>query len=137
MAYREISVDELRYGMYVAKLDRPWTDTPFMFQGFVLQNEKQLETLKRFCKKVFVDPEKVDRSVGPPVSGVVHHFSSTLRPRPRPADSALHIGERPVSGDCERRSRATARATHFSALDLVHDFSSLGGRTADGATGAT
>ena len=61
MAYREISVDELRYGMYVAKLDRPWTDTPFMFQGFVLQNEKQLETLKRFCKKVFVDPEKVDR----------------------------------------------------------------------------
>ncbi|MDX1375932.1 MAG: DUF3391 domain-containing protein [Burkholderiales bacterium] len=61
MAYREISVDELRYGMYVAKLDRPWTDTPFMFQGFVLQNEKQLDTLKKFCKKVFVDPEKVDR----------------------------------------------------------------------------
>ncbi|MEJ2174478.1 MAG: DUF3391 domain-containing protein [bacterium] len=61
MAYREISVDELRYGMYVAKLDRPWTDTPFMFQGFVLQNEKQLETLKKFCKIVFVDPEKVDR----------------------------------------------------------------------------
>jgi len=61
MAYREISVDELRFGMYVAKLDRPWTDTPFMFQGFVLQNEKQLETLKKFCKKVFVDPEKVDR----------------------------------------------------------------------------
>ncbi|HSH06315.1 MAG TPA: DUF3391 domain-containing protein [Burkholderiales bacterium] len=61
MAYREIPVDELRYGMYVAKLDRPWTDTPFMFQGFVLQNEKQIETLKRFCKKVYVDPEKVDR----------------------------------------------------------------------------
>ncbi len=61
MAYREISVDELRYGMYVAKLDRPWTDTPFMFQGFVLQNEKQLQTLKKFCKKVYVDPEKVDR----------------------------------------------------------------------------
>ncbi len=61
MAYREIPVDELRFGMYVAKLDRPWTDTPFMFQGFVLQNEKQIETLKRFCKKVYVDPEKVDR----------------------------------------------------------------------------
>jgi len=63
MAYREISVDELRYGMYVAKLDRPWTDTPFLFQGFVLRDEKQLETLKKFCKKVFVDPEKVDRKV--------------------------------------------------------------------------
>ena len=52
MAYREISVDELRYGMYVAQLDRPWTDTPFLFQGFVLRDEKQLETLKKFCKKV-------------------------------------------------------------------------------------
>jgi len=61
MAYREISVDELRYGMYVAQLDRPWTDTPFLFQGFVLRDEKQLETLKKFCKKVYVDPEKVDR----------------------------------------------------------------------------
>jgi HD-GYP domain-containing protein (c-di-GMP phosphodiesterase class II) len=61
MAYREISVDELRFGMYVARLDRPWTDTPFMFQGFVLRSEKQLEALKKYCKKVYVDPEKVDR----------------------------------------------------------------------------
>lgn len=61
MAYREITVDELRFGMYVARLDRPWTDTPFMFQGFVLRSEKQLEALKKYCKKVYVDPEKVDR----------------------------------------------------------------------------
>lgn len=63
MAYREISVDELRVGMYVAQLDRPWTDTPFMFQGFVLRTDKQLEALKKYCKKVYVDPEKVDRKV--------------------------------------------------------------------------
>jgi len=62
MMYREISVDELRYGMYVAQLDFPWTNTPFLFQGFVLRDEKQLETLKKFCKKVYVDPEKVDRN---------------------------------------------------------------------------
>src|SRR5437879_11084589 len=51
--------------MYVAELDRPWTDTPFMFQGFHLRTDQQLETLKKFCKHVFVDMEKTgveDRS---------------------------------------------------------------------------
>jgi HD-GYP domain-containing protein (c-di-GMP phosphodiesterase class II) len=44
--------------MYVAELDRPWTETPFRFQGFVLQTPEQLETLKKFCKSVFVDPDR-------------------------------------------------------------------------------
>ena len=62
MTLREISVGELQLGMYVAKLDRPWTETPFMFQGFVLNNDKQLDALKKYCSKVFVDPEKKDLS---------------------------------------------------------------------------
>jgi len=46
--------------MYVSKLDRPWTETPFVFQGFVLKSEKQIDALKKHCKHVFVDPEKED-----------------------------------------------------------------------------
>ena len=46
--------------MYVSKLDRPWTETPFVFQGFVLKTEKQIDVLKQYCKHVFVDPEKED-----------------------------------------------------------------------------
>jgi len=46
--------------MYVSKLDRPWTETPFMFQGFVLKTEKQLEVFRKYCKKVYVDPAKED-----------------------------------------------------------------------------
>lgn len=61
MRKKAVPVNLIKFGMYIHELDRPWTDTPFMFQGFVLQNEKQIETLKRFCKKVYVDPEKVDR----------------------------------------------------------------------------
>lgn len=58
---RQIEVGQLQFGMYVAELDRPWTDTPFMFQGFVLRTEQQLAALKKFCKHVFVDPEKAQR----------------------------------------------------------------------------
>jgi HD-GYP domain-containing protein (c-di-GMP phosphodiesterase class II) len=59
---RQVEVEELQFGMYVAELDRPWTDTPFMFQGFVLRTEQQLEALRKFCTHVFVDPEKAERA---------------------------------------------------------------------------
>ena len=62
MALREIAVDELQLGMYVSKLDRPWTETPFVFQGFILRNQKQIDVMKKFCARVFVDPEKADLS---------------------------------------------------------------------------
>jgi HD-GYP domain-containing protein (c-di-GMP phosphodiesterase class II) len=55
---KEVPVEELQFGVFVSDLDRPWTDTPFVFQGFVLNDKKQLETLKKYCKKVTIDLEK-------------------------------------------------------------------------------
>ena len=55
---KEVPVEQLQFGVYISELDRPWTETPFLFQGFVLEDEKQLEMLKKYCKKVYVDPEK-------------------------------------------------------------------------------
>ena len=55
---KEVPVEQLQFGVFIAALDRPWTETPFMFQGFVLNSDKQLETLKKFCKKVYIDLEK-------------------------------------------------------------------------------
>src|ERR671934_50642 len=55
---KRIPVDELRFGMYIAELDRPWTDTPFMFQGFVLSTQQQLDALKKYCSTVIMDVER-------------------------------------------------------------------------------
>ncbi len=60
MPRKRISVDELQFGMYVAELDRPWTDTPFLFQGFVLTTREQLELLRRYCASVVVDSERAE-----------------------------------------------------------------------------
>ena len=65
MAHREVPVEFLEFGMFVAKLDRPWTETPFVYQGFVLKTEQQLEALKKYCKVVYVDPEKRQEVVAP------------------------------------------------------------------------
>lgn len=69
MPLREIPVEELQLGMYVSKLDRPWTETPFVFQGFILRSEKQIDVMKKFCSRVFVDPEKEDLSDIEPHAG--------------------------------------------------------------------
>ncbi|MEM7292997.1 MAG: DUF3391 domain-containing protein, partial [Pseudomonadota bacterium] len=34
MASTKVHVSELKLGMYVRELDRPWEETSFMFQGF-------------------------------------------------------------------------------------------------------
>ncbi|HEY9034734.1 MAG TPA: HD domain-containing phosphohydrolase [Pseudomonadales bacterium] len=54
----KVAVDELTLGMYVAKLDRPWLETPFKLQGFLLRDESEIEQLQKYCKFVYVDIEK-------------------------------------------------------------------------------
>jgi len=49
---------DLKKGMYVSELDRPWLETPFLFQGFRITNSEELEQIGNLCDFVFVDTEK-------------------------------------------------------------------------------
>jgi HD-GYP domain-containing protein (c-di-GMP phosphodiesterase class II) len=57
----KIQCKDLKVGMFVADLDRPWVDTPFLLQGFLIEDEKQIATLRAHCAFVIVDRA---RSVG-------------------------------------------------------------------------
>ena len=54
----KVPVDDLRIGMYVDQLDRPWTETRFMYQGFFIQNQETIEELARVSQYVLVDAER-------------------------------------------------------------------------------
>ena len=54
----KVPVDFLTIGMYVAELDRPWIETPFIFQGFLITNESELDDLHKHCKYVYIEREK-------------------------------------------------------------------------------
>lgn len=58
----EVPVDVLRVGLYVHTLDRPWEGTPFLFQGFELDNEEDIRTLRGLCKRVTVLASREDAS---------------------------------------------------------------------------
>ncbi|MFZ2727150.1 MAG: HD-GYP domain-containing protein [Methylococcaceae bacterium] len=51
-------VEELVLGMYVIELDRPWEETPFLFQGLELKTEKEIKTLQKICRYVYIDKEQ-------------------------------------------------------------------------------
>ena len=51
----KVDAKDIRVGMFVAELDRPWTDTPFLLQGFLVEDDKQLRQLQSLCKFVNVD----------------------------------------------------------------------------------
>lgn len=60
MSLLKLKVQELKPGMYVAELDRPWLDTPFLFQGFTIRSNDEIEELARHCQFVFIDVELGD-----------------------------------------------------------------------------
>jgi len=55
----KINASELKIGMSVIDLDRPWLETPFLFQGFTLNSEADIQAVQQYCKYVFVDSTTV------------------------------------------------------------------------------
>ena len=51
--------------MYIAELDRPWLDTPFLFQGFYVRDEDEINALREHCKTVFVSCESLPDRFSP------------------------------------------------------------------------
>ena len=55
---RKIEVSGLRVGMYVSELDRPWLETPFLFQGFFIRSKNEIDELREHCEFVYIDLEQ-------------------------------------------------------------------------------
>jgi HD-GYP domain-containing protein (c-di-GMP phosphodiesterase class II) len=65
----KIEVKNLSLGMFVTELDIPWIESPFMLQGFVLDDQADLNNMTSLCKFVYIDRTK---SIG-------EHFSAVAR----------------------------------------------------------
>lgn len=50
--------NQLKLGMYVVELDKPWEQTPFLFQGFFLDTPELIEQVQSECQYVLVQQQK-------------------------------------------------------------------------------
>lgn len=53
----EMPVMNVLPGMFVAELDRPWLETPFAVQGFVVRDDDDVLYMSRYVERVYVDVE--------------------------------------------------------------------------------
>ena len=81
----KIFTSDLKVGMFVADLDRPWVDTPFLLQGFLIENDEQILALRTHCEYVMVDRARSTGSEFEAVSGLspATNTMPSMRGKPR------------------------------------------------------
>jgi HD-GYP domain-containing protein (c-di-GMP phosphodiesterase class II) len=113
--------------MFVAELDRPWLDTPFLLQGFLIDADEQIYELRRHCQFVYVDPV---RSIGaayaaPPIDTTGRAQDARARPddarltmrSAAPADAEAGVEKESILQDVKTIIAETLRGDGRKARD--------------------
>lgn len=122
----------LRPGLYVGALDRPWIETPFLFQGFAIQETGEVRALGRYCDFVYVDVDQSDpgalqiarqqaeqEASRPGAMASNRKRSPRSEPHPEPTRVAETDGERFPEGRNFRESVSAAKAGRDQARQAV------------------
>ena len=107
---------QIAKGMYVSKLDRPWVETPFLFQGFLIEQDKQIRSLQQYCEHVYIDVEK---GAGPPSAeiGGKPALPANIPPAPLPKPRVSYAVATSVEDEL-----AVAKSTHTTLTNAVMDY---------------
>jgi HD-GYP domain-containing protein (c-di-GMP phosphodiesterase class II) len=119
----KVDVRDVQVGMYVSALDRPWLETPFLFQGFQVRDGDEVAELRKHCKHVYVDPDECDKSVD---LSALYRLGTQVDTDAKPAKAPPAArGEEHVSVYSDisqlRRELATARDQHDAATILIRE----------------
>jgi HD-GYP domain-containing protein (c-di-GMP phosphodiesterase class II) len=83
----KIASSDLDLGMYVSALDRPWLETPFFTQGFILESQDDIDRVRKHCEYVYIDTVRSHKRLGTvrrastPVTAVREKAQRRERPR--------------------------------------------------------
>lgn len=116
---QKVHVSELRVGMFVSRLDRDWLETPFLLQGFHIEEEGDIDVIAEYCQYVYIDD---DKSVKPKAS---EHSSNVGTARQVRVNPNIFQPEVPLE-DEHRRVMGTFRQARSLTKTLLDDIR-LGG----------
>lgn len=105
-----IPVAQIEIGMFIVELDRPWIESPFLLQGFVIETEQEVNQIKALCKTVTMDPS---HSVGKWFNVIPHVEDRKLEHGPVPDEAQLvedflAVASQLKEGNAERGRRVPA-----------------------------
>ena len=55
---KKIEVRDLRPGMFVEELDRPWLETPYLLEGIAIENQNDIDELQSLCAFVYISSDE-------------------------------------------------------------------------------
>lgn len=131
---RRILVGLLQKGMFVSRLDRDWVGTPFPFQGFLIESDRDIEKLGDYCTSVFVDVAKglapaeglltLERSASPVFPPRTANYVDTVSlhdeiPRARAAHAMLHKLASTLEDDVRAGRRISAESVRSAVEPMV------------------
>mgnify|MGYP000976177478 CR=1 FL=1 len=79
----KVFIHELEVGMFVSALDKPWAETPFPIQGFMIKSIADASRVKAYCDYVYIDVTKGASPLD------LKHSSSVSPPRSNEPSSVL------------------------------------------------
>lgn len=86
---KQVSTDDLEFGMYVYELDRPWLGTPFLFQGFTICADEDIRKLQECCKYVYIiEDQRLEEPE--PLTAVTTHSASSRKIKGLPKKRTLY-----------------------------------------------
>lgn len=131
---KRILVGLLQKGMFVSRLDRDWVGTPFPFQGFTIESDRDIELLGNYCTSVFVDVLKglapsealltLQRSASPVFPPRVATYVDTVSlqdemPQARKAHAILHHLASTLESDVRAGRRISAESVRAAVEPMV------------------
>ncbi|CAG9932493.1 HD-GYP domain-containing protein [Candidatus Nitrotoga arctica] len=133
----EIPSSKLKIGMFVSDIDRPWLDTPFLLQGFLIENNKDIEQLQEYCQFVVIEwdrstqglqtarsvsKEKVESdrraSIAPSSTSFSETYDSTIQTSIADHSAPESIKEKPA--DLQAPVALNIKDTVFEPTELSH-----------------
>lgn len=101
--------------MFVAELDRPWLETPFLFQGFAVRDQSELAQLRALCRHVYIDDARTDPAVR---SRLVQSPPAAPLLRERPQSEPLRVVRDVFGPELVRAKRVREAAKRFVFVSM-------------------
>lgn len=108
----EIPASQLALGMFVVELDKPWIESDFLLQGFVLEDQADLDKMQLTCAHVYIDRTK---SIGPQFASTKKHDVAVKRL------SATKINAQAVNNKNTPTLNRARRGEKVSFIDILRE----------------
>ncbi len=115
-----LPVDQLTIGMQVVELDRPWSETNFLFQGFVISSKEDLQDLREQCSYVYVEVSKsIRREAQNQGGGGLASRRRDEPKRPQPGERVQWVKQVPIEREMTKARGSFQQAREFAKNSMA------------------